>query len=193
MYHSKSGNLRFLGVLNLMTFWRFSTHVWFIYKGMLGSSLAKQESYPKFIFSHQRGGASIFDQHHVLHTYIYHLIDVDTRWWLVKQAGNTILYYPFVRSYCAWPWYFSVSPAQQLCIPCEPRFRFMILPFGWFSTIHCFHVRLALLSFYDLLWQKIFPCLTVDKARFKIIIMFILINSMCVSIHFVKFVFMIKW
>ena len=102
----------------------------------------------------------------------YHLIDVDTQWWLVKQAGNTILYYPFVRSHCAWPWYFSVSPAQQLCIPCEPHFRFMILPFGWFSTIHCFHVRLA---------------------RLKIIIVFILTNSMCVTIHFVKFVFISVW
>ena len=43
--------------------------------------------------------------------YLYHLIDVDTRWWLVKQAGNTILYYPFVRSHCAWPWYITCSAA----------------------------------------------------------------------------------
>ena len=75
----------------------------------------------------------------------------------MKTKKNKILYYPFVRSHWAWPWYFSVSPAQQLCMPCEPHVRFMIpknifttsiyslmiLPFGWFSTIHCFHARLA--------------------------------------------------
>ena len=120
----------------------------------------------------------------------FHLIDIDTQWWLAKQAGNTILYYPFARFHCAWPWYFSISPAQQLCIPCEPHFRFMILSFGWFLAIYCFYVRLALLSKMIYCgWQQIFPSLTVDKANLKIIIVFILINSMCVTIHFVKFVF----
>ena len=106
--------------------------------------------------------------------WLYHLIDVDTQWWLVKQAGNTILYYGTLLSdHIAHDRdIFPCSPAQQLSIPCEPHFRFMILPFGWFSTIHCFHVRLA---------------------RLKIIIVFILTNSMRVTIHFVKFVFISVW
>ena len=59
-----------------------------------------------------------------MYIYLYHLFDVDTQWWLVKQPGNTILYYPFVRSHCACPWYFSVSPAQAALYPMRASLSF---------------------------------------------------------------------